>query len=358
MKKVKRILALVLSLMMILSALAGCGSSGGSPSAAGSGGASSGKTESGWPERNITVIVPFDAGGATDLIARAMQSKMQESLGTTTTVQNMSGGSTAIGNQYVLDSEPDGYTVCMQATEICNIWTMNYSDITYRDFKYVGIAASVPGVFVVKSDSPYNTIEDVIQAMKSGKKLTVGTCGGGDAWTLTFGLFANSIEGATQPEYISEGSGKNAAVAAMKGEVDIGSCGIPEAFELLKGGQLRALACCTPEDSDIEGYGAIPSIVNTCPDLAKFMPYGGFVGMCVSKEVPDEIVNKLIEAFDYAFKSEEVQSYLTTSYFLPLGHLGADAESFVAQFESLNASLLWDLEIGERDPAGMGIVHY
>ena len=76
MKKVKRILALVLSLMMILSALAGCGSSGGSRSAAGSGGASSGKTESGWPERNITVIVPFDAGGATDLIARAMESKM------------------------------------------------------------------------------------------------------------------------------------------------------------------------------------------------------------------------------------------------------------------------------------------
>lgn len=355
----KKILVLILSLVLILP-LVGCGGSdsGAADSSSGGGDAASAETtDNGWPERNITVIVPFDAGGATDLIARALQPKMEEKLGVSIAVQNMSGGSTAIGNQYVLDSEPDGYTVCMQATEIANLWTMNYSDISYRDFSYVGQGAAVPGIFVVKPDSPYQTLDDVAEAIKGGKKLTVGVCGGGCAWTLTFGLFVDSI-GGTSPEYIAEGSGKNAAVAAMKGEVDIGSCGIPEAIDLLAGGELRALACLTPEDVELEGYGTVPSLVNTCPELAEFMPYGGFVGMCVAKDVPDDATAKLIEAFDYAFNSEGVQTFMADSHFLPLGYLGEEAEQYVAMRESLNAWLLWELDIGERNPQDKGIPHY
>lgn len=357
--KKKRFLGVILAVAMILS-LAGCGGDKPSastttpPSAAGGRGAQAGGTD--YPTRSITLVVPFDAGGATDLIARAMQPKMEEYLGTTIAVQNMSGGSTAIGNQFVLDADPDGYTLVFQATEIANIWTMNQSDITYRDFSYVGIAAAVPGILVVHPDSKLNTLEDLAAALKS-EQLTVGVCGGGCAWTLTMGRFVDSVEG-TSPEYIAEGSGKNAGIAAMKGEVDVGSCGVPEVIELLQGGELKALGCFTAEDIEIEGYGMIPSIANVCPELKEFLPYGGFVGMAAPNDVPQEIVDKLCEAFAYAWEEENFQSYLESSHFVPLGTVGKDAEAYVAQRESLNASLLWDLGIGQRNPADKGIEHY
>lgn len=353
--KTKKALGLLLSLVMAASLLAGCNSTapaektdGGSAPAEPSGG--------GYPNRFITLVVPYDAGGATDLLARAMQPKMEEYLGTTIAVQNMSGGNTAVGNQFVLDADPDGYTIVMQATEIANLWTMNQSDITYRDFSYVGMTAAVPGILVVHPDSPLNTLQDLSDAIQS-EQLTVGVCGGGCAWTLTMGLFVDSV-GGTSPEYIAEGSGKNAAIAAMKKEVDVGSCGVPEVVELLQGGELKALGAFTAEDIEIEGYGKIESIANTCPELAQFLPYGGFVGMAAPNDVPQEVVDKLCEAFAYAWDDPELQAYMESSHFVPLGYVGKDAEDYVIMRESLNASLLWDLGIGQRDPADKGIEHY
>ncbi len=353
--KTKKVLSAILALTMVLALLSGCG---GDPAAKepAANGSESPKTGNDYPNRSITLVVPFDAGGATDLIARAMQPKMEEYLGTTIAVQNMSGGSTAVGNQFVLDADPDGYTLVFQATEIANIWTMNQSDITYRDFSYVGMAAAVPGILVVHPDSPLNTLEDLAAAIKN-EQLTVGVCGGGCAWTLTMGLFVDSV-GGISPEYIAMGSGKNAAIAAMKGEVDVGSCGIPEVIELLQGGELKALGGFTAEDVEIEGYGTVSSIAKTCPDLAGFLPYGGFVGMAAPNDVPQEIVDKLCEAFAYAWEDAEFQNYLESSYFVPLGTTGKDAQEYVAMRESLNASLLWDLGIGQRDPAEKGIKHY
>ena len=353
----KKIFSLFLAMAMSLALLAGCGAGSGTEDAGGTadaGGSEDAGTD--YPNRSISVIIPFDAGGATDLIARAMQPKMEESLGGTMAMTNMSGGNTAIGNQFVLDATPDGYTIVAQATEIANLWTMNQSDITYRDFDYIGMAAAVPGILVVHPDSPLNTLEDLKAALQEGQ-LTVGVCGGGCAWTLTMGLLVDSV-GGVSPEYIAEGSGKNAGIAAMKGEVDIGSCGIPEVVELLQGGELKALGCFTEEAVELDGYGTIPTILDICPELAEFMPYGGFVGMAAPKGTPAEVVEKLCEAYDYAWNDEEFQAYLEESHFVPLGYIGQEAQDYVAQRESLNASLLWDLDIGQRDPAEKGIEHY
>lgn len=356
--KTKKVLSLVLAMAMSMALLTGCGAKKPTGDPATSGGDDPVPTPSGdgYPNRSITLVVPFDAGGATDLLARAMQPKMEEYLGTTIAVQNMAGGNTAVGNQFVLDADPDGYTIVMQATEIANLWTMNQSDITYRDFSYIGMTAAVPGILVVHPDSPLNNLQDLAEALKT-EQLTVGVCGGGCAWTLTMGLFVDAVNGMS-PEYIAQGSGKNAAIAAMKKEVDIGSCGIPEVVELLQGGELKALGAFTAEDIEIEGYGTVESIAKTCPELADFLPYGGFVGMAAPNDVPQEIVDKLCEAFAYAFDDPELMSYMESSHFVPLGYVGKDAEDYVIMRESLNASLLWDLGIGQRDPADKGIKHF
>jgi tripartite-type tricarboxylate transporter receptor subunit TctC len=314
------------------------------------------KSSNDWPNRTISMIVPFDAGGATDLIARGMQPKLEEFLGVDIAVTNMSGGSTAVGNQYVMDSEHDGYTIIMQATEISNIWTMKQSDLTQRDFEYPGIAAAVPGILVVKNDSPIKDLNDLVEIAKN-EQLSVSVCGGGCAWTLTYGLLNNSI-GGIEPEYVPMGSGKNAAISALKGEVDVGSCGIPEAIELLQGGELRALGCFTPESVIMDGYGEIPSIASVAPDLQVFFPYGGYVCLAVPKGVPDNVTKKLGEAFEYAFTDERLQEYLKTGYFLGLGYTGQKARDYIVMRESLNAWLLDELGIAQRNPKDLNIPHY
>ena len=105
--KTKRTLSLILTLLMVLAMLAGCGgdtASSGTDSSENPDAAAT--TDDGYPNRTISLVVPYDAGGATDLIARAMQPKMEEYLGATFAVQNMSGGNTAVGNQFVLDADP------------------------------------------------------------------------------------------------------------------------------------------------------------------------------------------------------------------------------------------------------------
>jgi tripartite-type tricarboxylate transporter receptor subunit TctC len=317
---------------------------------------SNSSSSSDWPNRTISMIVPFDAGGATDLIARGMQAKLEEYLGVDISVTNMSGGSTSVGNQYVVDSDHDGYTIIMQATEIANIWTMKQSDLTQRDFEYAGFATAVPGILVVKSDSPIKDLNDLVEIAKN-EKLSVSVCGGGCAWTLTYGLLNNSV-GGIEPEYVPMGSGKNAAVSALKGEVDVGSCGIPETVELLQGGQLRALGCFTSESITLDGYGEIPSIASVCPELKGFLPYGGFIGLAAPKGTPEDVMKKLTEAFEYAYNDERFQEYLETSHFIGLGCIGEDARDYVEMRESLNAWLLYELGIAQRNPEDLDIPHY
>lgn len=304
-------------------------------------------------DRPITLVVPFSPGGATDLIGRALEANMEKKLGVDISVQNMPGGATSVGNQYVMDAEHDGYTVLVQPTDITSIGVMEQSKLTYRDWEFMGVAAAVPATFVVPVDSPYNNLKDLAAAMKE-KQLTCGVAASGCAWTRAIGLFAKDTN-TKLPELVPMGGGGPAAISAMKKEVDLAACGLPECIEFVKGGKLKTLDYWGPEDIEVEGYGTVTSIAKEFPEFGKYLPYGGWVGLAVPKGTPEKAVNALTEAFKFAIEADDFKKFLADNYFVPVGLTGDEAVEYIATSESVNAWLLYDLGFATKNPEELNI---
>lgn len=307
----------------------------------------------GYPSRPITMIIPFAPGGATDLIARALKPHMEKNLGISIAATNMAGAATAVGHQYVWDAPHDGYTILVQPTDIVSIAVMEQSKFTYRDWHVVGVAAAVPAALVVSPDSPIKTIQDLVAEMMK-RSITVSVAAKGCAWTRTIMLMARTL-GTKDPQLVPMGGGNPAAVSAMKKEVDLGACGLPEAIDLILGKKLRVIGYFGAADVELPGVGTVPSISKAYPQLGKFLPFGGWVGMSVPKDTPTDIKEKLQQAYDYAVSTPEFKKFLADSYFASVGVTGEKAEAYVSLSTSVNAWLLYDLGMAPKSPAEFNI---
>ena len=306
-----------------------------------------------WPSRPITLIIPFAPGGATDLIARALKPHMEKALGVPMAATNMPGAATAVGHQYVWDAPHDGYTVLTQPTDITSIAVMEQSKFTPKDWHVFGVSVAVPAVFVVHPDSPYKTVQDMVADMNK-RQITVAVAARGCAWTRAVMLFANTL-GTKAPQLVPMGGGNPAAVSAMKREVDVGACGLPEAIELILGKRLRVLAYFGGEEVELAGVGKVPSIGQVYPALKQFLPFGGWVGISVPKDTPAAVVEKIQKASDYAVSTPEFAKFVKESYFANVGLTGKAAADYVDKSTSVNAWLLYDLGIAPKSPAEFGI---
>ena len=306
-----------------------------------------------YPTRPVLMIVPFAPGGAPDLIARKTQPVMDKVLGPPMVVQNMPGGGTSIGQQYVRDAAHDGYTVLAQPTDITSIAVMGQSKLTYRDWAFIGIAASVPATFVVSPDSPYKTLEDLTAAMKT-KKLVAAVADAGCAWTRAIGLFCKELKLIT-PQFIPSGGGYNAAVSAMKKEVDFAACGFPEGIDLIQGAKLKALAYWGATEVTLKNGDKVPTFGSKYAVLNKYTPYGGWVGMAVPSNTPQAVVDTLINAYKTGANDQSSTAFCNARYLSKVGKYGKDADEYAKESTSTNAYLLYDLGFAKIDPATFGI---
>lgn len=306
-----------------------------------------------WPKRPITLVIPFSPGGATDLIGRALKPHMEKILGVPMAATNMPGAATAVGHQYVWDAPHDGYTLLVQPTDIVSIAVMGQSKFTYKDWQILGVAAAVPAAFVVHPDSPFKSLKDLVTEMHR-RSVTVAVAGAGCAWSRATALMSRTL-GTKPPQLVPMGGGYPAAVSAMKKEVDVGACGLPEAIELIRGKKVRVLAYWGAEDYLDKTVGVIPSIASIFPEFKGYLPFGGWVGMALPKGTPSEVVDKTQRAFDYAIGTPEFKKFCEDNTFLLLGLTGKDAVDFVARSTSVNAWLLYDLGIATLSPSQFDI---
>lgn len=306
-----------------------------------------------YPSRSILMIVPFGPGGATDLIARRAQPMMEKTLGKPFAVQNMPGGGTAIGQQYVMNAKHDGYTVLALPTDIVSVAIMGQSKFTWKDWTFIGIAATVPACFVVSPDSKIKTIQDLENAMRT-TQLTCAVADRGCAWTRAIGLFCKEL-GLKIPQFVPSGGGHNAAISAMKKEVDVAACGLAEAIDLIEGDKLNTLAWWGNDDVTLPNGKKIPTFQSQYPVLAKYAPYGGWVGMAVPNGTPKNVVDKLVAAYRTAVTDVSFVNWINERHFSMLGKFGADASAYAKESSSINAYLLYDLGFTKVNPATVGI---
>ena len=144
-----------------------------------------GAAHSAWPDRPITLIVPWGAGGGTDATARIIASLLEKDLGQPINVVNRTGGSGVVGHQAIAAAAPDGYTIGMITVEIGMIHWQGLTDLTGASYTPLGLVNMDPAGLQVRADAPYKNANELVAAIKGnpGKFKSSGT-GQGGIWHL------------------------------------------------------------------------------------------------------------------------------------------------------------------------------
>lgn len=205
----------------------------------------------GYPDRPVTLVVPFSTGGDSDLSARILAPAMQQVIGQSVVVLNRAGASGAIGSQVVKDARPDGYTLLLARIGSQALLPALHRNLGYRwdDFTFLGLLERNPFVCAVHADSPYRTFGDLVEAMKKNPgKLNYSTSGPGTILNLgpqmIFDVLKLGPEAAVQIVY--KGGG-DAALAVLSRDVDFNCGNLTSLIGNIKGGKMRALLTTTPQ---------------------------------------------------------------------------------------------------------------
>lgn len=312
----------------------------------------------GWPERPITTVVMYAAGGGTDTVIRTLVGEMARTTGWRVNVINRPGSSGGVATRYVLNKAADGYTWLGAANYNKFVRPMGYVDsAAWMDWQHFGAATSLAS-WSVPPGSPFKSFGDVIAAAKKRPgKLTISTSGVGSIWHEVGAIVADAA--GIELRFVPYKGGKPATVAGLQGEVDIAGGGVHEHVEFLRAGKLRNLMHTGPKDLDIPGYGKASTVGNFLPALQGLLPMGGTYSIGVERETPVEVLEKIKPAWIAAAKSESFGKIAKRKYFQSDIRVGADADRRAALLECLSAKTLLRLQkhIGKkvRGPKELGL---
>jgi tripartite-type tricarboxylate transporter receptor subunit TctC len=199
-----------------------------------------------FPSKPVRLIAPFAAGGALDLIARAVGQKLAEALGKPVIVDNRAGASGAIGSELVARSAPDGYTLLLGATTTHGINPALNPKLQYdpvRDFTPISLVATIPHVLVVNPAVPAKTLPEFVRLAKAKPGMTFGSAGHGSPHHLAIEMLKNmaAIDLVHVPY---KGSGP-AMIDLMSGQIQLMSVELTAASQYIKEGRMRPLAIAT-----------------------------------------------------------------------------------------------------------------
>ncbi len=278
-----------------------------------------------FPERELTLVVPYPAGGSTDATARLVAEQMSKQLGKPIVVDNRAGAAGNIGANYVARAKADGYTMLMAPSGLIANMSL-YKNLPYdliNDFKPVSRIARIPNVLVVGQDNKANTLAQLIaQARQAKPSLTYASAGPGTGQHLAGALFANKL--GIEMTHIPYKGGAPATTDLMGGRVDTMFAPLVEVISYIKAGRLKALAVTTPERAF-----ALPDV----PAVAEALP--GFEvslwnGILVPAGTPDAVVAVLNKAVHDAIASEKVQKILREQGSIPAPNTPADMRALLA----------------------------
>lgn len=261
-----------------------------------------------WPEDNIRLVVPYSAGGTTDLLSRKVADMLQKELGTVIVENRPGAGSTVATGQLARGGRGSDHMLLM-ASPGHTIGASLYPNLRYdplEDFVFVRNIINIPNVMVVPSDSPYNTVAEFVEAGLN-QQLTFSSPGIGSSVHMSGELFKNMTK--TNLVHVPfRGSGE-ALPALLSGDVDVAFENMPTVYPHIQSGKLKALAVTTAQASEFlpgvltmqqagKGYG-----LETYETSAWF-------GLIAHKSFPDAGMVKLQAALDNMMSGDEFKAFL------------------------------------------------
>ena len=277
-----------------------------------------------FPDRPITIVVPYAPGGAADAVARVLAARMGEKLGTSVIVDNRAGASGTIGAAYVAKASPDGYTMLYDATPYSinpHLFPrMPYAADALQPLSLVLVA---PNALIVKADSAYKTVADLVAKAKAAPgKLNFASGGSGTVQRLATELFRQKLQ--LDMVHVPYKSGGPAIADVMGGQVDFMFGTVAATYPLISAGKLRALAVSSPQRSP--RLPDVPTVAETVvPGYEAFE----WNGMLLPAKTPKEVADKLQKAVVDVLKEDEVQQRLKDLGAQPVGSTPAEFAAFL-----------------------------
>ena len=239
-----------------------------------------------WPDKTITLVVPFPAGGATDALARTLTPKLQEKLKQNVIVDNKAGATGTIGAGFVKRAPADGYTLLVTSLGPLVIAPYLLAKVPYeasKDFDYLTVAVQAPNVLVVPASSPYKTMAELIAAEKANPgKLTFASAGTGTSDHLSAELFW--LQSGTSGLHVPYKGAAPAITDLLGGQVDAAFQNINNVLPHITAGKLRVLAIAAPKRSPL-----LPNVPTLTESGVKDADATSWQGVVAPKGLPPAV---------------------------------------------------------------------
>lgn len=268
-----------------------------------------------YPSKPIKVIVPFGPGGGTDLVARVIAENLHQQLKQSVVVDNRPGASTMIGANAVARAPADGYTLLISGSSTYTVVPALRKDVPYdplKDFDLLAVVADAPMVLVVNAESPYKTVQDVLDAAKQDTHgLQYATFGPGSAPHLLGEMFA--LTAGIKLAAVPYRGSAQAVLGVLGGEVGLAFDTLSSSMPQLQGGKLRALAVFSTER--VPQLPDVPTVTELgLPDAT----FSGWYAVALPKGTPAAVRASLSTALEAAMQTEQVRKTLEQGVLQPV----------------------------------------
>jgi len=281
-----------------------------------------------WPQRPITMVVPWGAGGGTDAVARIIASLLEKELGQPVNVVNRTGGSGVVGHQAVAGAAPDGYTIGLITVEVTMMHHQKLTELNPASYTPIALVNLDPAGFQVRADSPYKTINDAVAAIRAnpGKFKASGT-GQGGIWHLSLaGMLRDlKVDPATVPWVPSNGAAPGLQ-DLVAGGVEFVPCSLPEARSLIDAGRVRSLAVMDAKRADL-----FPNVPTLKEATGSGWTMGAWRGVAAPKGLPKPIADRLEAAVKKVYDGKEYRDFMAQRGFGMLWGSGEEFGRFMAK---------------------------
>ena len=274
--------------------------------------------QSAFPTKPIELVVPYPAGGGTDVLARAFAQAAVKHLPQPMVVVNKPGAAGAIGWADVINGRDPGYKVAVLATDLMTQPNMGLTKITYEDFTPIARLNYDPAALTVRADAPWNSVEEFVAAAKKGD-FRIGNGGNGSTWHLA----AAAIEDKTGAKFnhIPFAGANPAALSLLGGHIEAITVSAAEVYTQVAGGKLKVLGVMA--EQRIKGFENVPTFKERGLDLQ----IGTWRGLAVPKGTPADIVATLRAATARTAQEPSLREALDKQN---MGYAYADGDAFYA----------------------------
>jgi tripartite-type tricarboxylate transporter receptor subunit TctC len=291
-----------------------------------------------WPDKPITIVIMYAAGGGTDVVMRLIAKEMAAAKGWTIQPLNKPGAVGGIATNYVLHEPADGYTLLGAANFNKFVRVMGHTTSkSWEDWTIMQAASSLAD-WSVRAESEFKNFDDMVKWAKANPgKLTISTSGTGGIWHEVAMQIAEQI--GIRVQFVPYKGGKPATLAGLQGETMIAGGGVHEHIELIRAGKLRSLFQCGTTDIKLADGKVLPSIGTLVPKTKPLLPLGGNYNLLMRRTVPVDIQKEVTDAFVAAVKSAAFTAVCEKKYFERHILTGEAADKRAAQLETSTAYL-------------------